>query len=311
MLLQYGPMAMRSEEVARVSMDFMARARIPVLLAWELPPANIPRYLIANHLEAFVEFDRAIRVLSHYAEFSRANRSVASPPAAADFDWSSHVANPSAGMVISEYACHQLLDSAGVPVAAGRLVPTPDAAVAALTEVPLPVAVKGMSQSVTHKFAAGLVRLGLGSPAAVATAASDILARFADLKVKPEGIYVQHMEETGAEVLVSALRDPVFGTMVSVGSGGVLTELLAAVTLRRAPFDSWVAEQSLRRLRLVKYLEKKGALPDLGSLASFLAHFSQLAASAPWKRFVIELNPVKWHDSRVVAVDGLLVIEEP
>ena len=36
-----------------------------------------------------------------------------------------------------------------------------------------------------------------------------------------------------------------------------------------------------------------------------------LAAGAPWRRFVLEVNPVKWGDDRVIAVDGLLVIDDP
>jgi hypothetical protein len=46
-------------------------------------------------------------------------------------------------------------------------------------------------------------------------------------------------------------------------------------------------------------------------LAAFIARLSQLAAGAPWRRFVLEINPVKWGDDGVVAVDGLLVIDEP
>jgi hypothetical protein len=46
-------------------------------------------------------------------------------------------------------------------------------------------------------------------------------------------------------------------------------------------------------------------------LLRFIADFSQLAAAAPWHRFVLEVNPIKWSGEQVVAVDGLLLIEEP
>ncbi len=50
--------------------------------------------------------------------------------------------------------------------------------------------------------------------------------------------------------------------------------------------------------------------PDRARLARFIAALSQLAASAPWRRFVLEINPVKWSDEQVTAVDGLLIVEE-
>jgi len=42
-----------------------------------------------------------------------------------------------------------------------------------------------------------------------------------------------------------------------------------------------------------------------------VAHFSHVTHTAPWKRYVIEINPVKWNASGAVAVDGLLIVQEP
>ena len=45
--------------------------------------------------------------------------------------------------------------------------------------------------------------------------------------------YVQKMEPGGVELLISAFRDPSFGVIVSIGAGGVMTELIDDVTLAR------------------------------------------------------------------------------
>ncbi len=50
---------------------------------------------------------------------------------------------------------------------------------------------------------------------------------------------------------------------------------------------------------------------DPAALARFVADFSQLAAAAPWRRFTLELNPVKWSAAGIVAVDGLILVQEP
>ncbi len=65
------------------------------------------------------------------------------------------------------------------------------------------------------------------------------------------------------------------------------------------------------RLRLARIAASAKVPPDRALLARFIAALSQLAASAPWRRFVLEINPVKWSDDRVTAVDGLLIVEEP
>jgi acetate---CoA ligase (ADP-forming) len=42
--------------------------------------------------------------------------------------------------------------------------------------------------------------------------------------------------------------------------------------------------------------------------AAFIARFSELAATAPWQRFVFEVNPVLWSREAAVALDGLLIV---
>ena len=78
----------------------------------------------------------------------------------------------------------------------------------------------------------------------------------------------------------------------------------------RAPLDADAARAALGRLRLVQAVAKGRTPPDLDALARFVAEFSQVVACAPWKRFVVEVNPVKWSNRGVTAVDGLVIIEE-
>jgi hypothetical protein len=114
------------------------------------------------------------------------------------------------------------------------------------------------------------------------------------------------MVVTGSELLASAFRDPDFGVMVSLGAGGTLTELIDDVVLAPAPLSAAAAERALRRLRVMR---KTG--DQVGAVIDFICRFSALAAAAPWRRFVLEINPVKWTADEARAVDGLLVIEEP
>ncbi len=80
-----------------------------------------------------------------------------------DFDWAAQIPAPRAELVLSEYAAHSLLNAAGLPTARGELVTTAEHAITAAHAIGWPVAMKGMSDEVTHKFAAGLVRLRVDS----------------------------------------------------------------------------------------------------------------------------------------------------
>lgn len=311
-LLMFGPMARRGLEIAEAICDFRERTPKTVAIAWPLAPRGIPELLRRRGAHVFTEYARAIAVLGQLARRRRFVAGAIEPAIAAiAFDWSQYVPEPTAGTVVSEAQCHRLLAAAGLPVAAARLVRSePDAAEAAIA-VGLPVVMKGISPAVTHRAAAGLVALGIRSVDEAAETYRMLSARAAAAGIALEGIYVQQMIAGGTEVLVSTFRDPVFGTMVSCGAGGSFTELIDDVTLQRAPIGEDHALQMIDRLRIARSAARSKVPPDRTLLAQFIAALSQLAASAPWHRFVLEINPVKWSDEQVRAVDGLLIVEEP
>ena len=311
-LLLFGPMAQRAMDVAQVVCDFRLRAAKTVCLGWPLAPRGVPEFLRERGVHVFTEYARAIAVLGQLARRHAVVASeISEKVLALPFDWSAHVPSRATGGVISEPDCHRLLAAAGLPVAAGRLAHSEEEAAEAALAVGMPVAMKGISPTVTHRAAAGLLALGIDAEAEARATYRQLTARAAAAGIALDGIYVQHMISDGLEVLVSAFRDPVFGPMISCGAGGNFTELIDDVTLQRAPVSEAQALVMIERLRLARSARKTRVPPDRRLLAVFIARLSQLAAGAPWRRFVLEINPVKWGDDGVVAVDGLLVIDEP
>ena len=93
-----------------------------------------------------------------------------------------------------------------------------DEAVAAASALGFPVALKALG--VAHKSEAGAVKLNLRDEASVRAAAEQLVGL-------GTGLYVERMVEGGvAELIVGVTRDPLFGPVMTVGSGGVLVELL-------------------------------------------------------------------------------------
>jgi acetate---CoA ligase (ADP-forming) len=311
-----GSLAAKGVEISDVMEGFASRATKPVCVSWPSPPVGIPERLAARGIYSFLDPVRGVQAIARLAAQGVA-AAAARPPRRAQpepggltaFDWRAHVSDPSGHLVVPEDRCHRILAAAGLPVAVARMVRDEAAAVAAAEALGLPVVVKGISPSITHRAAAGLLAVDLRSGAEVAAACRRLQARARKLEAELEGLYVQKLYSGGTELLLAAFRDPMFGVMVSCGSGGGLTELIDDVVTERAPVDRRFAASMLDRLRI-----RSHAVDDRGPLgtepvAAFLARFSELAMTAPWHRFVFEVNPVKWTRDAVVAVDGLLIID--
>ncbi|WP_187968331.1 acetate--CoA ligase family protein [Aquibium microcysteis] len=162
------------------------------------------------------------------------------------------------------------LAAAGLSVPAGRRAATPDEAVAVAEALGFPVAVKALG--VAHKSEAGAVKLNLRDADAVRAAAEAIAGL-------GTGLYVERMVAGGvAELIVGVTRDPLFGPVMTVGSGGVMVELLKDSATLLLPASREDIEVALRSLRLFPLLDgfrgrPKGdleaAIDAIGRIADF------------------------------------------
>ena len=308
---QFGPMAQRGAETAKVISQLRTRTSKAVLIAWPLAPGGVPEILRREGVYCFEEYERAIAAISKIAKVGEA------APAAPEksmqsisFDWLNHLPSLEDGAVISENQCHSILSQAGVRTARGQLVRSKDKVCKIAREIGFPLAAKGISGAVTHRAAAGLLVLGIQNEEELVAAYGQLSAQAASNDVLLDGVYLQEMIAEGMEVIVSGFRDPVFGPMISCGSGGNLTEMMDDVVLARTPLDVASAQKLLEPLRIVAAAKKLIPDVELSDLAQFVAHFSQVVHEAPWQRFVLEINPVKWNGSGVVAIDGLLIVDD-
>lgn len=211
--------------------------------------------------------------------------------------------------VVSEPAVHALLRSSGIRTLSGRLVSSAGEAVHAAEEIGFPVALKVASQAITHRDAAGLIRLRIGTAAEADAAFGELVERAQGKGADVQGVYVQAMAPAGTEFLVSVFRDPTFGTVVSCGAGGVYAEVLDDVVFAPAPFTLAQAQALAGRLRMAKYLSRTDRAAHVESLAVFLRDVADLGSALPWADFTLEINPVIATATEAVAVDGLLVVD--
>jgi len=286
----------------------------PMCLTWQAAPGGVAEALAARGIYKFTEHARAVRALGHIVRHADDLRqairksTVAPPP----FRWDDFVTPAMAGgAVVSEDVVARILEAGELPVAQGRLAATTDEAMRVAKDVGFPVAIKAISPAVTHRAAAGLVALNVDSPEAVARTDAAFRTRTAALGVPLDGLWVQHMFAGERELIVTAFTDGEFGVIVGCGIGGGMTELVDDIVLARAPIDAAGARDMLKRLKTLRRLPAYLSDRQQTLAADFVARFSALAASAPWPRFTLEVNPLKLGDDEAAAVDGLLLIEPP
>jgi len=197
------------------------------------------------------------------------------------------------GRTLSEHASKQLLVRYGVPVAREALADSPEAAARAAGALGFPVALKLCGDAIAHKTERGLVRLSLGSEAAVREAGAELLAR-----ARPEdgevALLVSEMVRGNRELIAGVVQDPQLGPCVMLGLGGVLTEALGDVAFAAAPLSDREARALVGRLRAVALLTRpfRGEPPvDEDALARLLSGLARLALERPDVRSV-DLNPL-------------------
>ncbi len=213
--------------------------------------------------------------------------------------------------LLSEVEAKAVLADAGIPVTTTKLATSVDEAVSLADDFGYPVALKVVSDAITHKSDVGGVELGLADADAVRAAYDRIQAagKAAVPDATIDGVSVQPMAAAGTEVIMGMTKDPQFGPVLMFGLGGVLVEILKDVAFRVVPLESRDATQMVREIKGFPVLEGyRGAAPaDLAALESILMKLSEFAAANP-EVDELDLNPIFAYDDGAVAVDARIVL---
>lgn len=214
---------------------------------------------------------------------------------------------PDAGLapvLLSEAASKQALSAYGlrVPrsVAAGTLADLMEE-MPALT---FPVALKG--SGVAHKSEAGLVVLGIENEPELRAAALRI-------QDAANGFLVEEMAVGGlAEVLVGVTRDPTGAFLLTLGAGGVLTEILADTASLLLPATGPEIEAALLGLKIAPLLRGYRGKPpaDLAALVDAVLAIGSYAQAHAGRLVELEVNPLIARAGDAIAVDALISLNE-
>ena len=212
-------------------------------------------------------------------------------------------ASAEGAIALTEAAAKRRLAAAGIAVPAGWVGP-PEQAADAAARLGFPVAMKASSAALLHKTEAGGVILNVRDAASAAAAAQKLSA------IAPEVLVETMVDDAVAELLLGITVDPQFGPTLTVGAGGILTELLRDSAALLLPLDEEQVLAALRGLRVWPLLEGYRGKPA-GDVAAVVAGVLALAryVEAEADRIVeLEINPllVRPAGKGAIAVDALL-----
>ncbi|HEX7742260.1 MAG TPA: acetate--CoA ligase family protein, partial [Sphingobium sp.] len=225
--------------------------------------------LAASGIGYFDDFDRAARAVAAYGLWKKAG----SAAVAASSTTASWPALPADRSALSETESKDALAAFGVPVVHDALVQTAEQARAAAQQVGFPLVAKLVSPDVAHKTEHGLIRLSIKDADAAVDAFEQMMAKARSMNVQIDGVTLEPMLQGGVEILTGVTRDAVFGWMLTVGLGGVWTELMKDVQHRLLPVDEAGAEEMLRSLKGFKLLDGYRGAPkgDIKAAAKAIA----------------------------------------
>ncbi|HVN95914.1 MAG TPA: GNAT family N-acetyltransferase, partial [Syntrophorhabdaceae bacterium] len=130
-----------------------------------------------------------------------------------------------------------LFNSYGIRMAETKVAETAEDAAAIATRLGFPVAIKLYSATITHKTDVGGVVLNVQSAGQAKEAFNQIETKMAALgfEGQMQGVTVQPMIESGAEVIIGVTEDPTLGHVIMFGLGGIYAELIHDTAARLLP----------------------------------------------------------------------------
>jgi acetyltransferase len=223
-------------------------------------------------------------------------------------------AHPGVGDILTEDVSKNLLATYGIPVTVPLAAASAADAVAIAGRIGYPVVLKVQSPDLTHKTDVGGVALDLAGPEMVAAAYDTIVrnARSRRPDARLEGVTVQKMirARDSLELILGIKKDPVFGTVILAGMGGVGAELLGDRSLGFPPLNERLAMRMLESLRMWPLCTGyRGRTPiAVEQLVEVLIRLSYLAADYP-EITELDINPLLCTPAEVVALDARVVVD--
>ncbi|MBV2090360.1 MAG: bifunctional acetate--CoA ligase family protein/GNAT family N-acetyltransferase [Candidatus Thiodiazotropha sp. (ex Ctena orbiculata)] len=218
--------------------------------------------------------------------------------------------------VLSEPESFALLGAFRINAVRNGIARSANEALILAESIGFPVAMKIFSPDISHKSDAGGIRLNINNAQAVRTNYRDLIEQVKETRPQAtiEGVTVEQMYQSpnGRELLIGIVRDPVFGPVISFGSGGTTVEVMGDSAIALPPLNRRLASDLIDRTKASKMLDQFRHMPAANreALVDVLLRVSSMACELPWIQ-EMDINPLILDDQGAVAVDARIRVNYP
>ncbi len=323
------PQAMtRPTEVAEAVVAAAKDSKKPVMTSWMGGGQVAAAREIFNnaHVPDFGTLENAVDAFSYLARYNKNQRLLLQTPAQLtsgqkepDREGARLIIESvltSSRKVLTEPESMAVLNAFGVRTVQNSVARSPNEALVIAESIGFPIAMKVLSTDISHKSDAGGVRLNIDSAHEVRGAykqlVDDVRKKMPEAELSGVTVERMHRSPNGRELMIGIIRDPVFGPVISFGSGGTAVEVMGDSAISLPPLNRRLANDLIQRTKVSKMLGKFRQMPavDMDHLVDTLLAVSSMACELPWIQ-EMDINPLIVDEQAVVAVDARIVVDYP
>ncbi|MEW8470747.1 MAG: bifunctional acetate--CoA ligase family protein/GNAT family N-acetyltransferase [Candidatus Thiodiazotropha sp.] len=323
------PQAMTEpEEVAKALIGLADRHKKPILTSWMGgTQVESARKLFNNaKLPTFRTLENAVDAFSYLSSYQKNQRLLLQTPAKSS---RRHIEPDTEGArliiesalseqrkVLSEPESFALLGAFRINAVRNGIARSANEALILAESIGFPVAMKIYSPDISHKSDAGGIRLNINNAQVVRSTYRDLIEQVKESRpeARIEGVTVEQMYQSpnGRELLIGIVRDPVFGPVISFGSGGTAVEVMGDSAIALPPLNRRLASDLIDRTKAAKLLDQFRHMPPSNreALIDVLLRVSTMACELPWIQ-EMDINPLIVDDRDAVAVDARIRVDFP
>ena len=323
------PQAMtQPTEVAQALIKSAKKSNKPIMTSW-MGGTQVEgaRQIFNNaHIPDFHMLENAVDAFSYLARYNRNQRLLLQTPARLT---SGQKPPDSEGArliiegvlteqrkVLTEPESMAVLNAFRIPTVRNAVAHSANEALVIGESIGFPIAMKVLSTDISHKSDAGGVRLNINSAHEVRGAyrqlLDQVMLNVPDAKISGVTVEQMYRSSNGRELMIGIIRDPVFGPVISFGSGGTSVEIMGDSAISLPPINHRLAVDLINRTKVSKLLGEFRNLPavDMDQLINVLLGVSSMACELPWIQ-EMDINPLIVDEKGAVAVDARIVVDYP
>ncbi|MEW7975857.1 MAG: bifunctional acetate--CoA ligase family protein/GNAT family N-acetyltransferase [Candidatus Thiodiazotropha endolucinida] len=323
------PQAMTEpEEVARALIDLADSHKKPILTSWmggkQIESAR--KLFKDARLPSFRTLENAVDAFSYLSSYQKNQRLLLQTPAKSS---RRHIQPDTEGArliiesalseqrkILTEPESFALLGAFRINAVRNGIARYANEALILAESIGFPVAMKIYSPDISHKSDAGGIRLNISNAQVVRSTYRDLIEQVRETRPEAnvEGVTVEQMYQSpnGRELLIGIVRDPVFGPVISFGSGGTTVEVMGDSAIALPPLNRSLASDLIDRTKAAKLLSQFRHMPPANreALIDVLLRVSTMACELPWIH-EMDINPLIVDDQGAVAVDARIRVDFP